>query len=392
MEKRRKFSPEDRLSILQEGEREGKMSTCRKYNLSPSLYSRWRERYLSKGISGLKAVLQAHRPSVSSPGTREYPFKKDNRQSGIGDRSKNGVAKKNFIHATTKKEMMSAYQLKVSKSNLLSWVNLPKSSYYYHSFGGHGGMQASINTVKSDGTSVENMPVVEAIKDIFSREFCCYGYRNVSSELRDKGYLINHKKVYRLMNENNLLLGKVIRTNGKRAFVGYRKIKSVHPFEYLCMDIKYVHVQGERRNYYLLSVMDIYTRVIVEQIFQCSIMKEDVINIFRRIKNVYGIKDVIIRNDNGFQFIANDVREYLALEGAKQEFTHISTPQENSYIEAFHSTVQREVIDRLEFNSFYEAKMMLSAHKEWYNNFRRHSTLKMTPMQKWAEYYRKHPQ
>jgi transposase InsO family protein len=35
---------------------------------------------------------------------------------------------------------------------------------------------------------------------------------------------------------------------------------------------------------------------------------------------------------------------------------------------------------------------MLSAHKEWYNNFRRHSTLKMTPMQKWAEYYRKHPQ
>lgn len=176
------------------------------------------------------------------------------------------------------------------------------------------------------------MSVVEVIKDILSQEFCCYGYRNVSSELRDKGYLINHKKVYRLMNENNLLLGKVIRTNGKRAFVRYRKVKCVHPFEYLCLDIKYVHVQGEKRYYYLLSVMDIYTRVIIEQIFQCSIKKQDVINVFRRIKNIYGIKDVTIRNDNGSQFMANDVREYLALEGAKQEFTHISTPQENGYI------------------------------------------------------------
>jgi transposase InsO family protein len=77
-------------------------------------------------------------------------------------------------------------------------------------------------------------------------------------------------------------------------------------------------------------------------------------------------------------------RKFSPKDGTKQEFTHISTPQENSYIEAFHSIVQREVIDRLEFNSFYEAKTMLSAHKEWYNNFRRRSTLKMTPMQKWA--------
>ena len=50
----RKFSPEERLSILQEAEREGTVETSRKYNLSPSLLSKWKERYLTKGAAGLK--------------------------------------------------------------------------------------------------------------------------------------------------------------------------------------------------------------------------------------------------------------------------------------------------------------------------------------------------
>lgn len=51
---RRKFSPEDRLSILQEGEREGQSVTIRKYQLAPSLYTRWKNKYLREGIYGLK--------------------------------------------------------------------------------------------------------------------------------------------------------------------------------------------------------------------------------------------------------------------------------------------------------------------------------------------------
>ncbi len=68
------------------------------------------------------------------------------------------------------------------------------------------------------------------------------------------------KKVYRLMDENNLLLGKVIKTSGKREFVKHRKIEATKPMEHLCLDIKYVWVQGEKRNYYLLSIMDVYSR------------------------------------------------------------------------------------------------------------------------------------
>jgi transposase-like protein len=51
---RRKFTPEDRLSILKEAEREGQAATIRKYKVAPSLFARWKNKYLSEGINGLK--------------------------------------------------------------------------------------------------------------------------------------------------------------------------------------------------------------------------------------------------------------------------------------------------------------------------------------------------
>lgn len=64
MSERRKFSPEERLSILKEGEREGSAATCRKYTLSPSLYLRWKKKYLEKGIQGLKPAYKRIDPVV----------------------------------------------------------------------------------------------------------------------------------------------------------------------------------------------------------------------------------------------------------------------------------------------------------------------------------------
>lgn len=271
--------------------------------------------------------------------------------------------------------------------NLLSWVDLSKSSFYYKSSDGKRGAKPSVCTFRQDGTRVDDTLVIEEIKGILSQEFCCYGYHNVTDELRDMGYIINHKKVYRLMKEQNLLLGKVISTSGKRQFVKHRKIEATRPMEYLCLDIKYVWVAGESRNYFLLTVLDVFTRIAIEQIFQKSIRKMDVINIFRRINSAFGIKGVTVRNDNGSQFIANDVKQFLRTAEANQEFTHIATPEENAYIEAFHSIVQREVIDRFEFQGFYEAKLTLQAHRDWYNNRRRHATLGTVPVKKWNGYF-----
>ena len=61
---RRSFTPEQRLSLIQEAEREGYMETCRKYNLSPTLLSRWKQKYQAKGAEGLKPGYRRVDPEV----------------------------------------------------------------------------------------------------------------------------------------------------------------------------------------------------------------------------------------------------------------------------------------------------------------------------------------
>lgn len=61
---RRVFSPEDRLAIIQEGQREGTTVTCRKYNLASSLYAKWKNKYLSKGVEELKPAYRRVDPQL----------------------------------------------------------------------------------------------------------------------------------------------------------------------------------------------------------------------------------------------------------------------------------------------------------------------------------------
>ena len=83
-----------------------------------------------------------------------------------------------------------------------------------------------------------------------------------------------------------------------------------------------------------------------------------------------------LRNDNGSQFIAGVVRQFLKDKGVYQEFSHVGTPQDNGYIEALHSIIQREVVDRFEFDSIYHAQLVFDRYYRWYNENRKHGSLK----------------
>lgn len=266
---------------------------------------------------------------------------------------------------------------------LCKWAEVAKSSFYYKTRSGRRGAVASTHTPIGDGL-VENSLVVDQIRAILCLDYCVYGYQIMARELKEMGYEINKKKVYRLMKENHLLWGKRIQVQGKRKWVKHRRIDAKKPMEYLCLDIKYIWVSGENRWYYQLAVMDVYSRRILCWIFQRSIRQTDVVALMRNLDLRFGLKGVIIRNDNGSQFIAHQVREALRELEARQEFTHVATPEENAYIEAFHSIQQRELIDRFSFASYYEAKQHIEKYMHWYNQVRRHGALKgLTPMQKW---------
>lgn len=146
---------------------------------------------------------------------------------------------------------------------LANWLSLCRSSYYYRPHPGPRGLKPSTHT-QHHGLMVPNEEVLVSIRNfLFSEPYSAYGYEQMTDQLRIAGFVINPKKTYRLMDEKNLLLGKVIRTKGQRRWVKYRKITAARPMEYLCLDIKYVWVHGDHRWYYLLSIMDVYSRKIL---------------------------------------------------------------------------------------------------------------------------------
>jgi putative transposase len=215
----------------------------------------------------------------------------------------------------------------------------------------------------------------------------------MTGELRDLGWIINHKKVYRLMKEHKLLYGGRIRPEPfKRNFIRFRTPVATRPLQYLSMDIKYIHVHGSGRNALLLTVMDIYSRKVLVHLLRNSIKKGDVLVMLSLMLLEYKAEGMTLRNDNGSQFIANAVRQYLKDKGIYQEFSHVATPEDNAYIEALHSNLQREVIDRFEFDSIYHAQMIIDRYYKWYNEKRRHGSLDgRTPQTVWNNYFNPNP-
>lgn len=278
----------------------------------------------------------------------------------------------------------------VSKKDLISWTAIPRSSFYYKRGDGIRGRKPSKMTVTQNGESVENTVVLHDVESILEQEFCCYGYKNVWDELKAKGYIINHKKVYRLMKLHKLLFNRKIGSIGvPRQFVRFRKIKAERPLQYLCMDIKYIHIHGAQRNALLLTVIDVFSRKALTHMLRFNIKKEDVVILLSLLLMEYDIKGITIRNDNGSQFIAGLVREFLKEKGVHQEFTHVATPEENAYIEALHSIIQREVVDRFEFESIYHAQMIFNRYYEWYNNDRKHGSLERKSPEQFLQQYNK---
>lgn len=281
--------------------------------------------------------------------------------------------------------MIAEFEEKAPVQELCKWAEVAKSSFHYKAKPGPKGLKASTHTPIGDGL-VENELVVGQIRAVLGMDYCAYGYQVMTRELKSMEYRINKKKVYRLMKENHLLCGRKIKTQGKRTFVKFRRIHARRPMEYLCLDIKYVWVQGENRYYYQLAVMDVFSRRILCWIFQRSVKQKDVVGLMRGLDLRFGLKGVFIRNDNGSQFMAHSVRQTLQEMEARQEFTHVATPEENAYIEAFHSIQQNELMNRFAFSGFYDAKKHIEKYMHWYNHVRRHGAIGwITPMHKWEQ-------
>lgn len=280
------------------------------------------------------------------------------------------------------------------RDDVLKVCGISKHQYYYQPKSGRRGRKPTSETLRIDpegrAGQVPDHKVVEEIKEVSQDPDKAYGYRKMSYHLAHKGYLINHKKVYRLMKEAQLLKEKSKPKD--KNYVRYRIIAPERPLQVLEMDIKMIWVAADRRHAYILTIIDTFTRVVLYWVMGYRMRAGQVKQAWEHVITGHlqpadllseGLH-IELRNDNGPQFSATLIRAFLQQNNIEQVFTHPYTPQENGHIESFHSILGRSTANQV-FWSFAELEERLTLFYEKYNNERLHSSLAYLWPQKFRE-------
>ena len=202
-----------------------------------------------------------------------------------------------------------------------------------------------------------------------------YGYRMIWSLLRRGGWLVNRKRVWRLWKREGL---KVPRKQVKKRRVGSRengcaRRRAEHKDHVWAWDfIKDRTSDGRPLKW--LSVVDEYTRECLALEVARSIRAQDVVDVMLDLVVRRGAP-TNVRSDNGPEFVAEAVREWLGRMGTETLYIEPGAPWQNGYAESFHSRLRDELLNAEEFASLREAKVLATDWREDYNQRRPHSAL-----------------
>ena len=129
----------------------------------------------------------------------------------------------------------------------------------------------------------------------------------------------------------------------------------------------------------LLNILDEFTREWLSVTVGVSLTSQAVIAALRPLFTVRGAPS-LVRSDNGPEFIAADVQEWLKESGTAPHYIDPGCPWQNGFTESFHGKLRDEFLSREVFASVREAQVRLETHRRWYNEERPHSSLKyLTP-------------
>ena len=216
--------------------------------------------------------------------------------------------------------------------------------------------------------------LTEEIVELASR-YVRYGYRRVTALLRMEGWDVNHKRVERIWRREGL---KVPAKQPKRGRLWLNdgscvRLRPQGPNHVWACDFVLVRTQDSRA-VRLLTVIDKYTRECLAIRADRQIRSSDVIDTLAELMMIRGVPDHI-RSDNGPEFTARAVREWLGRVGARTLYIEPGSPWENGYIESFNGKLRDELLDRELFYTLLEVRVLTERYRQIYNHIRPHSSL-----------------
>ena len=196
------------------------------------------------------------------------------------------------------------------------------------------------------------------------------GYRRCTYMMIDNDIAYcSPSTVYRVLSEADVIR----RWNGKKSKKGTGFDQPLKPHEHWHIDISYVNVASTF--YYLITILDGYSRYIVHTDLRESMKDEDIGVVIQTAKERYPNATPRIISDNGQQFLSRDFKELIRIHG----MTHVKIspyyPQSNGKLERWHKTIKSECIRKGSPLTMDDAKRIITKYVSEYNDVRLHSAI-----------------
>jgi transposase InsO family protein len=206
-----------------------------------------------------------------------------------------------------------------------------------------------------------------------------YGYRRITALLKQEYWQVNHKRVEQIWRREGL---KVPQKQPKRRRLWFNdgsciRLRPEHKDHVWSYDFVMART-SDGRPFRILAILDEYTRECLAMKVDRHISSQDVIDQLYELFLLRGVPEHI-RSDNGPEFTAKRVRDWLAGLGVKTLFIEPGSPWENGYIESFNGKLRDELLNREIFATLTEAQILIEQWRQEYNHVRPHSALCYRP-------------
>jgi putative transposase len=206
-----------------------------------------------------------------------------------------------------------------------------------------------------------------------------YGYRRITALLQTEGWHVNHKRVERLWRQEGLKV-PAQQPNRGRLWLNdgsCLRLKPEFPGHVWSYDFVLERTH-DGRPFRILNVIDEYTRECLAVRVARQLDHEDVQECLMELFCARGVP-VHLRSDNGPEFIAQQLRNWLGRLQVKPLFIEPGSPWENGYIESFNGKMRDELLNQEIFYLLQEAEVLIERWRKEYNHLRPHSSLGYRP-------------
>lgn len=257
-------------------------------------------------------------------------------------------------------------------SLLIEVSGLPRSTYYYY----------IKRIAKQDKYSV----VKKQITAIYTENKGCYGYRRITDELHNRGYVINHKTVQRLMKELGIICR--VRIKKYRSYKGEvgviapnllnRNFEAEKPNQKWVTDVTEFSLFGQKL--YLSPILDLCSRDIVSYTISDRPVLTMVTEMLdKALEKIPDGTNLILHSDQGWQYQHKKYQRMLRKKKVRQSMSRKGNCLDNAVVENFFGLLKSELLYLREFESIEHFKLELIEYLDYYNNRRIKAKLKGLP-------------